>query len=211
MATVVRRRPLKTTRRGADTRGVDQNRSFLVAAGLFVVVAICAALFLSRGGTSPTTTPATTQQAATPESRYLEALEPITDQEQTAWLAASSGFKNITDDTYDSTWITANDAATKGIPAIKGSITSLNHLRPPHQFRQAQALLLQKFRLELTLTGYVKTMTAKRDPAAFFRLFGPVGRVGKANRVITPRVVQAIESAATASNLAPPDWATSIN
>lgn len=109
-----------------------------------------------------------------------------------------------------STWITANDAATKGIPVIKGSITSLNQLRPPHQFRQAQALLLQKFRLELALTGYVKTMTAKRDPAQFFRLFGPVGRVGKANRLITPRVVQAIESAATASHLAPPDWTTSI-
>lgn len=189
---------------------MDQNRSFLVAAGLFVVVAICAALFLTRGGTSPTTTPATTQHAATPQSRYLEALAPITDQEQSAWLAAFSGFNNITDDTYDSTWITANDAATKGIPTIKSSITSLNHLRPPHQFRQAQALLLQKFRLELTLTGYVKTMTAKRDPAQFFRLFGPVGRVGKANRVITPRVVQAIQSGATASNLAPPDWAKSI-
>ncbi len=189
---------------------MDQNRSFLAAAGLFVVVAIWAALFLSRGGTSPTTTPATKQQAATPQSRYLEALGPITDQEQAAWLATSSGFNNITDDSYDSTWITANDAATKGIPAIKASITSLNQRRPPHQFRQAQALLLKKFRLELTLTGYVKTMTEKRDPAQFFRLFGPVGRVGKANRVITPRVVQAIRSAAAASNLAPPDWATSI-
>jgi hypothetical protein len=186
------------------------NRSFLVAAGLFVVVAICAALLLSRGGAGPAIAPVTTQQAATPEGRYLDALGPITDQEQAAWLAASSGFKNITDDTYDSTWITANDAATKGIAAIKGSITSLDQLRPPHQFRRAQALLLQKFRLELTLTGYVKTITAKRDPAQFFRLFGPVGRVGKANRLITPRIVQAIESAATASHVAAPDWATNI-
>ena len=150
---------------------MDQNRSFLAAAGLFVVVAICAALFLSYGGTSRTTTPVISDKPPRREGRDLDALGPITDQEQAAWLAASSGFKNITDDTYDSTWITANDAATKGIPVIKASITSLNQLRPPHRFRQAQALLLQKFRLELALTGYVKTMTAKRDPAQFFRLF----------------------------------------
>ena len=210
MATVVWRGPLKTTGRGADTPGMDQNRSFLVAAGLFVVVAICAALFLSDGEPAPRPPRQPRSKPPRPKAAISKLWGRSPIRNRRAWLAASSGFNNITDDTYDSTWVTANDAATKGIPTIKSSITSLNHLRPPHQFRRAQALLLQKFRLELTLTGYVKTMTAKRDPAQFFRLFGPVGRVGKANRVITPRVVQAIQSAATASHLAPPDWATNI-
>jgi hypothetical protein len=187
---------------------VSENRSILVAASLFVLCAICGALYLSRSSATSAPSP-TPQAAATPESRYLAAMGEITAREQQAWLPAFNGFQNISD-TYDDSWTTAHDAATHGIPIIKTAITTLNQQQPPHQFRQAQALLLHKFQLELTLTGYIKAMTTKHGLDAIVRLFGPVGKIGKANKLITPRIGRAIGSAAAASHLPPPSWATTI-
>jgi hypothetical protein len=201
------RSALKLALGHSDNRGVSENRSILVAASLFVLCAICGALYLSRS--SATSAPSSTPQTATPESRYLATMGEITAREQQAWLPAMNGFQNISD-TYDDTWATAHDAANHGIPIIKSAITTLNQQQPPHQFQQAQALLLHKFQLELTLTGYIKAMTTKHGLNAIVRLFGPVGKIGKANKLITPRIVRAIGSAATASHLPPPNWATTI-
>jgi hypothetical protein len=188
----------------SDTNAVNENRSILVAASLFVLCAICGALYLSHSSATSATSPA--PQAATPESRYLATMGEITAQEQQAWLPAMNGFQNISD-TYDDSWTTAHEAATHGIPVIKTAITTLNQQRPPEQFRQAQALLLHKFQLELTLTGYIQAMTTKHGLDAIVRLFGPVG---KANKLITPRIVRAIGTAAAASHLPAPSWATAI-
>jgi hypothetical protein len=191
---------------------MESNRSVLLAAVAFVVILVGGALYLQGRSPSsaPTDPPAGARVVATPANRYLAQLQAITAHEQAAWLPAFNGFQNISD-TYDDSWATAHDAATHGIPAIKAAITTLNQQRPPKQFRQAQALLLRKFRLELTLTGYVKAMTTKQGLTALVRLFGPVGRVGKANRLITPRVVRALQTAAAASHLPPPGWAATIN
>ena len=130
---------------------------------------ICGALYLSRSSATSAPSP-TPQAAATPESRYLAAVGEITAREQQAWLPAFNGFQNISD-TYDDSWTTAHDAATHGIPIIKTAITTLKKQQPPHQFRQAQALLLHQFQLELTLTGYIKAMTTKHGLDAIVRLF----------------------------------------
>ena len=129
----------------------------------------------------------------------------ITAREQQAWLPAFNGFQNISD-TYDDSLDdrTTPTPATHGIPIIKTAITRLNQQQPPHQFQQAQALLLHKFQLELTLTSYIKAMTTKHGLDAIVRLFGPVGKIGKANKLITPRIGRAIGSAAAASHLPPP-------
>ena len=187
---------------------MSENRSILVAASLFVLCAICGALYLSRSSATSAPSP-TPQAAATPESRYLAAVGEITAREQQAWLPAFNGFQNISD-TYDDKTDDRTRCGHSRNPDVKTAITTLKKQQPPHQFRQAQALLLHKFQLELTLTGYIKAMTTKHGLDAIVRLFGPVGKIGKANKLITPRIGRAIGSAAAASHLPPPSWATTI-
>jgi hypothetical protein len=189
---------------------MDSNRSVLLAAVVFVVVLVGGALYLQGRSSSAASSDPGAGVVATPASRYLAQVQAINDREQAAWLPAFNGFENINSSGYDQSWVVTHQAAVTGAPTIREAARQLAHLRPPKGFEAARALLVRKYRLELTLTGYVERMTVKRDGATILSLFDKVGHAGDANKAITPRVIQALQTAAANSGTPAPSWISSI-
>jgi hypothetical protein len=184
------------------------NRLWLVASLLFVPLAIGGALYLQPGGGSASalTDPAGTSSgpvSSTPESRYLARLASIDSAEQSAWLAAFNGQENVNESAGDQSWVVAHTAAVNGTPIVRHAVRQLARLKAPKVFRHPQSLLLQKYRLQLTLIGLIQQMSAKRD-ASIFALIGPIGRAGDANRALTPRIKAAFQAAASKAGVSLP-------
>jgi hypothetical protein len=194
---------------------VEANRSLLLASVLFVVLAVCGALYLQRGGSSasPTSDPSGTLRvsgASTPTGRYLARVETINAAEQKAWLAASDAFDNLNSSAYDESWITANTTATDGTPTVGSAVRKLTSLTAPKAFRHAQALLLRKYQTQLTMIGLMQSVSAKRDPYKILSLIGPMGRAGDENKALTPKIKAAMQAAASAAGVPLPSWVAAI-
>jgi hypothetical protein len=203
----------KSFRFEADAALMSANRLWLVVSLLFVPLAIGGALYLQPGGgsASPLTDPAgnsnsvssTPDVSSTPESRYLSRLASINSAEQSAWLAAFNGQENVNESAYDQSWVVAHTAAVNGTPIVRHAVRQLARLKAPKVFRHPQSLLLQKYRLQLTLIGLIQQMSAKRD-ASIFALIGPIGRAGDAHRALTPRIKAAFQAAASKAGVSLP-------
>ncbi len=197
----------------ADTAAVTANRLWLVASLLFVPLAIGGALYLQPGGgsASPLTGPAASASSdnATPESRYLVQVASINAAEQSASLAAFSALENLNDAAYDQSWVVAHQAAVRGTPIVRDAVSQLSSLKAPKVFRHAQSLLLQKYRLQLTMIGLCQQVSAKRGPG-LFALIGPIGDAGDANKALTPQIHTAFQAAAREAGVAVPDWVAAI-